>query len=59
MPNTKSLLQKWSMDHLHGIDLTELGRPPKLGAKISQHMQEHIEQHEKVGHKVIESIDGV
>lgn len=28
IPNTRNIIQKWSVSHLHGVDLTALGPPP-------------------------------
>jgi hypothetical protein len=28
IPNTRNIIQKWSVTHLHGVDLTSLDPPP-------------------------------
>ena len=28
LPNTRNIIRKWSIDHLHGIDLTDLNTSP-------------------------------
>eukprot|EP00598_Pedospumella_elongata_P000633 CAMPEP_0184981354 /NCGR_PEP_ID=MMETSP1098-20130426/11114_1 /TAXON_ID=89044 /ORGANISM="Spumella elongata, Strain CCAP 955/1" /LENGTH=227 /DNA_ID=CAMNT_0027504911 /DNA_START=84 /DNA_END=767 /DNA_ORIENTATION=- len=42
LPNTRNVIQKWSITNLHGVDLTKLGPPPKviplgLGSLHRQH----------------------
>lgn len=53
IPNTRNVIQKWSLDHLHGLDLTDLGRPVRLANRDHQQhtkiMQDQLDEHEKVG----------
>ena len=28
LPNTKNVIKKWSMEHFHGLDLSEFALPP-------------------------------
>lgn len=37
LPNTRNIIQKWSISHLHGVDLTSLGPPPLTKAQNFTH----------------------
>ena len=34
LPNTRNVIQKWSLEHLRGVDITRLGPPPKVSTTI-------------------------